>query len=59
MVESGYDLRSTVGALGGAAEHAGLGPREIQRTIRSAYRRTIPQPDAGAQHRASSPGVAL
>ena len=40
LAESGTPLDATLDALGPAAEHAGLGPREIMATIRSAYRTT-------------------
>ena len=40
LAESGNPLDATLDALGPAAEHAGLGPREIMATIRSAYRTT-------------------
>ncbi|MEU2200597.1 bifunctional DNA primase/polymerase [Isoptericola sp. NPDC019482] len=47
MVESGFDLPSTLGCLAEAAQRAGLGDREIERTVRSAFRRTAPLPDQG------------
>jgi hypothetical protein len=40
MVEHGFDYHSTLGALGPAAQQAGLGERETVGTIRSAFRRT-------------------
>ena len=40
LAESGTPLDATLDALGPAAEHAGLGPREIMATIHSAYRTT-------------------
>ncbi|MFH5823113.1 bifunctional DNA primase/polymerase [Georgenia sp. AZ-5] len=43
MVEHGFDLPSTLGALGAAAQHAGLPEREAIATIRSAFR-TAPFP---------------
>ncbi|MDI6024129.1 bifunctional DNA primase/polymerase [Leucobacter sp. UT-8R-CII-1-4] len=45
LAESGTPPAATLEALGPAAEHAGLGSREIMATIRSAYRtdRTAPR----------------
>ncbi|WP_242496480.1 bifunctional DNA primase/polymerase [Xylanimonas protaetiae] len=59
MVESGFDVRSTVGVLGEAAQHAGLAAREIETTIRSAFRRAAPLPDLGdgARRPATTPEV--
>ncbi|MCO5294435.1 MAG: bifunctional DNA primase/polymerase [Homoserinimonas sp.] len=42
LAESGASPDTTLDALGPAAEHAGLRPREIMATIRSAYRATHP-----------------
>ncbi|WP_240740056.1 bifunctional DNA primase/polymerase [Leucobacter triazinivorans] len=44
LAEAGTSPDSTLEALGPAAEHAGLGSREIMATIRSAYRTTSPIP---------------
>lgn len=55
MVEAGFDLASTLGALGGAAQHVGLGVPEIDRTIRSAFRTTAPLPDSGGGGRRPDP----
>lgn len=44
LAESGAPTDVTLDALGSAAEHAGLGAREIMATIRSAYRTTHPSP---------------
>jgi hypothetical protein len=44
LAESGAPPDVTLDALGPAAEHAGLGSREIMATIRSAYRTTHPTP---------------
>ncbi|GAA4900452.1 bifunctional DNA primase/polymerase [Tessaracoccus lubricantis] len=44
LAESGAPPDVTLDALGPAAEHAGLRPREIMATIRSAYRTTHPTP---------------
>ena len=44
LAESGTPPDATLDALGPAAEHAGLGVREIMATIRSAYRTTHPTP---------------
>ena len=44
LAESGAPPDVTLDALGPAAEHAGLGSREIMATIRSAYRTTHPAP---------------
>ena len=43
LAESGTLPEATLDALGPAAEHAGLGAREIMTTIRSAYRATHPK----------------
>ncbi len=43
MVRRGYDYASTLGALGPAALHAGLGEREINTTVHSAFRRAVPE----------------
>lgn len=42
MVEGRFDYSSTVGALGSAAVHNGLSPRETERTVISAFERTAP-----------------
>jgi Bifunctional DNA primase/polymerase, N-terminal/Primase C terminal 1 (PriCT-1) len=55
MVESGFDLPSTAGALGEAAQHACLDAREVERTIRSAFRRTTSQPGPGSAARRLDP----
>ncbi|AZT98104.1 bifunctional DNA primase/polymerase [Brevibacterium aurantiacum] len=44
LAESGASANATLDVLGPAAEHAGLGSREIMATIRSAYRTTRPAP---------------
>lgn len=44
LAEAGIPPDATLDALGPAAEHAGLRPREIIATIRSAYRTTHPAP---------------
>lgn len=44
LAEAGNPPAATLDALGPAAEHAGLGSREIMATIRSAYRTTHPAP---------------
>ncbi|MBX3193677.1 MAG: bifunctional DNA primase/polymerase [Microbacteriaceae bacterium] len=44
LAEAGASPDATLDALGPAAEHAGLGSREIMATIRSAYRTTHPAP---------------
>ncbi|TDP91356.1 primase-like protein [Leucobacter luti] len=44
LAESGAPPDATLDALGPAAEHAGLGSREIMATIRSAYRTTHAAP---------------
>ncbi len=44
LAEVGTSPDATLAALGPAAEHAGLGSREIMATIRSAYRTTHPTP---------------
>ena len=49
LAESGTPLDATLDALGPAAEHAGLGPREIMATIRSAYRTTHPTPHTSVE----------
>lgn len=46
LAEAGTPPDATLHALGPAAEHAGLGAREIMATIRSAYRTTHPAPRA-------------
>ncbi|MDJ1372422.1 bifunctional DNA primase/polymerase [Gulosibacter molinativorax] len=46
LAEAGTPPDATLEALGPAAEHAGLGSREIMATIRSAYRTTHPAPRA-------------
>lgn len=52
MAEAGASPEATHGALGPAAERAGLPPREVAVTIRSAYRATYahPRPTTGAGH---------
>ncbi|KDA05899.1 DNA primase [Microbacterium sp. CH12i] len=52
LAEAGTPPDATLDALGPAAEHAGLGSREITATIRSAYRTTHPTPRTTAE-----PGV--
>lgn len=44
LAENNTAVRDTLAVLGPAAEHAGLGAREITTTIRSAYRATDPAP---------------
>lgn len=48
LAESGVGLREAFEALGPVAENIGLPPREIERTIRSAYRGPAPMPTASA-----------
>ncbi len=66
LAEAGTPPDATLEALGPAAEHAGLGSREIMATIRSAYRTTSPAPraatDSGLDERRlvrGSPGRVL
>ncbi|MBD8054451.1 bifunctional DNA primase/polymerase [Rhodococcus ruber] len=49
LAEAGTPPDATLDALGPAAEHAGLGAREIMATIRSAYRTTHPAPRTAAE----------
>ena len=49
LAEAGTPPNATLEALGPAAEHAGLGPREIMATISSAYRTTHPSPRTTAE----------
>ena len=49
LAEAGTPPDATLEALGPAAEHAGLGSREIMATIRSAYRTTHPTRRATAE----------
>lgn len=49
LAEAGTPPDATLEALGPAAEHAGLGSREIMATIRSAYRTTHPAPRTTAE----------
>ncbi len=49
LAEAGTPPDVTLDALGPAAEHAGLGSREIMATIRSAYRTTHPMRRADAE----------
>lgn len=48
LAEAGVEPAVTFDALGPAAEHAGLPPREVAVTIRSAYRAALAAPRAGA-----------
>ena len=48
LAEAGIDPVVTMDALGPAAEHTGLPPREVAVTIRSAYRAALAAPRAGA-----------
>lgn len=48
LAEAGVDPAVTMDALGPAAEYAGLPPREVAVTIRSAYRAALAAPRAGA-----------
>lgn len=48
LAEAGVDPAVTLDALGSAAEHAGLPPREVAVTIRSAYRAALAAPRARA-----------
>lgn len=48
LAENGVGLREAFEALGPVAEGIGLPPREIERTIRSAYRGPNPVPTASA-----------
>lgn len=59
LAEAGVDPAVTLDALGSAAERAGLPPREVAVTIRSAYRAALAAPRAGAasgQGEAPRPG---
>jgi hypothetical protein len=47
LAEAGVDPTVTMDALGPAAEHAGLPPREVAVTIRSAYRSALAAPVSG------------
>lgn len=47
LAEAGVDPTVTLDALGPAAEHAGLPPREVVVTIRSAYRAALATPASG------------
>lgn len=47
LAEAGIDPAVTMDALGPAAEHAGLPPREVVVTIRSAYRAALAAPRSG------------
>ena len=49
LAEAGTPPDAALEALGPAAEHAGLGSREIMATIRSAYRTTHPAPRTTAE----------
>lgn len=49
LAEAGTPPSAALDALGPAAEHAGLGSREIIATIRSAYRTTHPAPTREAE----------
>lgn len=49
LAETGAPQSAAVDALGPAAEHAGLGSREIVATIRSAYRTTRAEPGREAR----------
>ncbi len=49
LAEAGTPPSAALDALGPAAEHAGLGSREIIATIRSAYRATHPAPTREAE----------
>lgn len=58
LAEAGVVPSATLDALGPAAERAGLPPREVFTTIRSAYRATAATParaDAGASGRSEAP----
>lgn len=66
LAEAGTPPDAALDALGPAAEHAGLGSREIMATIRSAYRTMSPAPraapDSGVDERRlvrGSPGRVL
>ena len=48
LAEAGVEPAVTFDSLGPAAEHAGLPPREVAVTIRSAYRAALAAPRAGA-----------
>lgn len=52
LAEAGTAPGEALAVLGPAAEHAGLGPREVSATIRSAFRTTAPH----ARGQGSSPG---
>ena len=56
LAEAGVDPTVTLDALGPAAEHAGLPPREVVVTIRSAYRATQPAPEAPSDRRSQGAG---
>jgi hypothetical protein len=56
MAEAGVAPDATYGALGPAAERAGLPPREVLVTIRSAYRAALAGPrSGGASGQAEAP----
>lgn len=58
LAENGASLAETFAALGPVAEGIGLPPREIERTIRSAYRMPRPTPPASASANSASRPVA-
>jgi len=51
MVRDAYDPTSVLGVLGPAAQHAGLGEREIEATVRSAFKRAVPISSRGGAGR--------
>ncbi len=60
MVRDAYDPASVLGVLGPAAAHAGLGEREIEATVRSAFKRAVPITTRGGGGRPfASEGVHL
>ena len=56
LAENGVSPTDALDALADAAQSAGLGDREINTTLRSAYRSTQPAPDATPGGRAQSAG---
>lgn len=55
LAEAGVDPAVAVDALGPAAEHAGLPPREVTVTIRSAYRAALATPAGGGSGHDGAP----
>lgn len=60
MVRNGHDHGATLSVLGPAALRAGLGEREIERTVDSAFRRALPESSQGGRRRPTArEGVSL